>query len=247
MTGNVYEVFSGIQGEGLYVGERHIFVRFVGCNIACRFCDTPASRMQTPTCSIEREPGSRSFVTLANPVPADVLVEQIFALETFPGLHGAVAVTGGEPLCQPDMFRAVAAGLREKGMRVLLETNGTLPDEMAKVADFVDVVSMDVKLPSATGEKSYLAAHAEFLRAVKSVVYVKIVVASTTPDEELSAAATMIASVDQEIPLILQPASPQNGVEPPSAERVLSLQASASKRLASVRVIPQCHKFMGQM
>ena len=38
------EVFSSIQGEGLYVGDRHLFVRFAGCNLNCQYCDTPDSR-----------------------------------------------------------------------------------------------------------------------------------------------------------------------------------------------------------
>ena len=37
------EIFSAIQGSGVLVGQRHIFIRFLGCHIKCAFCDTPAT------------------------------------------------------------------------------------------------------------------------------------------------------------------------------------------------------------
>jgi len=40
---DIAEIFSSIQGEGLYVGRRQIFIRFCGCNLNCRYCDTETS------------------------------------------------------------------------------------------------------------------------------------------------------------------------------------------------------------
>ena len=36
---NIVEIFSSIQGEGLYIGERHLFIRFKDCNLNCTYCD----------------------------------------------------------------------------------------------------------------------------------------------------------------------------------------------------------------
>ena len=49
------EIFSSIQGEGPYVGERHLFVRFSGCHRKCVFCDTNVER--TESVVVEVEPG----------------------------------------------------------------------------------------------------------------------------------------------------------------------------------------------
>ena len=37
----VVEVFSSIQGEGVCLGHRQIFVRLGGCNLHCDYCDEP--------------------------------------------------------------------------------------------------------------------------------------------------------------------------------------------------------------
>ena len=44
MDAPIIEIFSSIQGEGLLIGERQIFVRFAGCNLDCTYCDTKNSQ-----------------------------------------------------------------------------------------------------------------------------------------------------------------------------------------------------------
>ena len=34
----ITEIFSTVQGEGLYMGRKALFIRFAGCNLACSFC-----------------------------------------------------------------------------------------------------------------------------------------------------------------------------------------------------------------
>jgi len=71
----VKEIFSSIQGEGLYAGEKQLFVRFCGCNLRCDFCDTDFSRE-----------GAREFSVAE-------LKREILSLEP-----QTVSLTGGEPL-----------------------------------------------------------------------------------------------------------------------------------------------------
>lgn len=246
--GDLCEVFSGIQGEGLYVGARQVFVRFFGCNLDCRYCDTRRSMTYGPTCRVERTPGARDFEERSNPVSAEFIAQRVAGLDTAGHRHHSVAITGGEPLTQPECVAEVARTLKASGRRVFIETNGSLPDALIQIIPHVAIISMDIKLPSATSGEDLLGMHEEFLRlAVQSEVYVKIVIAATTPDDELLGAVAMVQMVNPGIPVVLQPATPEGGVEAPSPSQMLRLQSACLSRLHDVRVIPQCHKFMRQL
>ena len=64
----ISEMFSGIQGEGPYVGVRQVFVRLAGCDLRCHWCDTPASLVRRGAGRYETSPGSREFTERPNPV-----------------------------------------------------------------------------------------------------------------------------------------------------------------------------------
>jgi len=256
-TGCVGEIFSGIQGEGLLVGERQVFIRLLGCNLRCAYCDTawareralgPASR----AARAERTAGRRDFAEHANPLEAVHTAELTLRLDAPRGLHGWASFTGGEPLLQPEFVREVAWRVRSAGLRAYLETNGTLAAPLAQVQDVVDAVAMDVKLPSAAGVECWQA-HAAFLAAARALVersalFVKAVFADTTTEQEIERLCRLIAGVRAEVALVLQPVTQVNGgPAPPSPGRMLALQAHAKRWLRQVRVIPQMHKLMGQM
>lgn len=247
-SGNFYEIFSGIQGEGLLVGERQIFVRFTGCNLDCAYCDTSSARTPIESCRMEQTPGARDFVTLGNPISCEDIAACVEKLESMPGLHHSVSLTGGEPLVQVEAASCLASDLKKRGFRIFLETNGSLPDALPDILPFTDIISMDIKLPSSTGGIDLLDEHELFLRkAVSAEVYAKIVLTSATSESDLSAAVEMVAAVDPKIPVILQPVTPQFGITPPAPARVLDWQAQCKRILRDVRVIPQCHKIIGQM
>lgn len=247
-SGSLCEVYSGIQGEGLLVGERQIFVRFAGCNLDCSFCDTPSARVPEGTCRIEQTPGLRDFTTARNPLTPVAAVSYIECLETSPRLHHSVAFTGGEPLVQADFVAQVARELKDRDFRVFLETNGSLPDALMSVVGSVDMVSMDMKLPGTAGGPDLFTEHELFLRrAAPAGVFVKVVVTSATSADELLRAADTIKAVDPGIPLVLQPVTPQPGVSTPTAAQVLDWQAQCRLHLHNVRVIPQCHKIVNQV
>jgi len=250
-AGQIAEVFSGVQGEGLWVGRRQIFIRLSGCNMACGYCDQPEAREASAMAAIERTAGRRDFVKIPNPMPAVAVERAVLQLHRPATLHHSVAVTGGEPLVQADFLARLLPGLRGRGLKALLETNGTLPDALRALLPCLDIVSMDLKLRSATGRPFPARAHERFLRvAVRHGVdiYAKAVIAATTSVREISRAAGLIARVKKSVPLILQPATPVAGgtIRPPDPDAALRLQETAARLLKDVRVIPQTHKIMGQ-
>ena len=127
--GNVVEIFSGIQGEGIHVGRRQIFLRLAGCNLACDYCDQPEARTVPAFALIERTAGRRDFIAARNPLGVERCARAILKLDRPRGLHHAVSLTGGEPLMQAGFLAALLPILRRAGLRVLLETNGTRPEE----------------------------------------------------------------------------------------------------------------------
>ncbi len=242
VRGFVSEVFSSFQGEGLFAGRRHVFLRMAGCNLRCVYCDTPESLERTPRCTVHGADGSE--LAIANPLDVETLVPILASCLDAPGTH-ALAVTGGEPLVQAS-FLAELLRAAHPSVPVLLETNGTYPDRLATVLPFVDIVSMDVKLPSNCAESPWWTEHREFLaRSLARTVYVKVPVDDTTLDEEVSEAARLVAGVSRKVSFFLQPIVAPTGEVRASPERLERFYDLAVEHLEDVRVLPQAHKALG--
>jgi organic radical activating enzyme len=246
---DLVEIFSAIQGEGPRVGERHLFVRFAGCDMACVYCDTPACHVPLSHWRNERRAGGREFDRRPNPEPLTSLAEIVRGHLTSGVRHAAVSFTGGEPLLQPQAILALAPVVRAAGARTLLETDANFPEAYLRVRDAIDVLSMDWKLASATGEPTRVEAHRRILAdSVGREAYVKAVFVEETPDDEVIAAACALAELRPDVPLILQPCSPSGRVKrSPSPARCLALHETALRAHSDVRVVPQVHRLMGQL
>jgi organic radical activating enzyme len=242
-SAQLVEIFSSMQGEGLYVGEKMTFVRFGSCNMRCKYCDTPQGICIDDTFRVETQPGSGVFESAPNPVSATGLSEMLARFDdTF------VSITGGEPLQQADFLAGFLPSLLPH-KRVLLETNGVMHEELERVLPYVSVVSMDIKLPSATGVEPRWQDNAEFLR--KTVVagrevYVKLVVTEETNDGDLEHAICIVTRINKHIPIVIQPASRTLTFSHPITQRRLdAVERLVGAYLQDVRVIPQMHKQWG--
>nr|WP_269438052.1 7-carboxy-7-deazaguanine synthase QueE [Phosphitispora fastidiosa] len=241
------EVFTSIQGEGPYTGVRQVFIRLSGCNLSCRYCDTDCAFGQY--FRVETSPGSGRFTSLPNPAETDTVAGIITDAVSAAAVH-SISLTGGEPLLQPEFISQLGSVLKAEGFRIYLETNGTLPEELAEVMPVIDIISMDIKLPDTSGYDDLWDRHAEFLKkSAEKEVFVKVVVSSETKDSVLIKTCNLIREVDHRIPLIIQPVTPHQGlpVRPMSIVALMELQEKALQYISDVRVIPQVHKFMGQL
>ncbi|MCX5710095.1 MAG: 7-carboxy-7-deazaguanine synthase QueE [Candidatus Omnitrophica bacterium] len=223
MKARIADIFESIQGEGLYLGEKQIFVRFYGCNLNCQYCDTRLDRFA------EYE--------------VKELLDEI-KLHHDHGKFHSISFTGGEPLLQKDFLNVIMALTKKEGYKNYLETNGTLYAELKDVIDRVDVVSMDVKLPSSTGMGPLWSMHYNFLKiASQKEVFIKAVICGSTREEDLREALNMIKEVNKAAVLILQP----NSLEDPG---ILGLKLNkfreiCRKEYVTCCTIPQLHKIVG--
>jgi organic radical activating enzyme len=103
---SVAEVFRSWQGEGLLLGRRQVFVRLAGCDVGCRYCDTAWAFDAPADVAVPGRPGERA----PNPMDAGAVLALVRAAEGAAG-PGAIALTGGEPLEQPDFVDALLDAL----------------------------------------------------------------------------------------------------------------------------------------
>ncbi|BAW31933.1 MAG TPA: 7-carboxy-7-deazaguanine synthase QueE [Methanothermobacter sp.] len=227
MRAPIMEVFSSIQGEGLLVGCRQIFIRFAGCNLNCSYCDTPESR----------DPQRGRSTSIRE------LKRRIKDLES-PDLH-SISLTGGEPLLYADFIKNF---LEETDYKSLLETNGSLPGEIKKIAPLIDYASVDIKLPEHIGTKDIIEKEIQSINILikRSVnTYLKVVVLPTTSPSHMGLLAQKLRKEISEpsmTRIVIQPSSPIDhwvGNTP----RLLKISEEIGRHF-KVRLIPQVHKIL---
>lgn len=224
---DISEIFFSFQGEGLYVGEPQVFVRFAGCNLRCRYCDTKYTW--------DKGKAKRYSV--------DELIERVEELRERNEIYNpkTISLTGGEPLLQSNFLQTLLPRLREK-FKIYLETNGTKLNELKKILHYVDIISLDVKLPSDCFI-NFFKIYKETLRLLdRKNFFAKVILTRNTKEEEIRSVRNLVSN---ELPLILQPVTPIDGVEPPSPEQLNRFINILSGK--NIHIIPQLHKLLWKL
>jgi 7-carboxy-7-deazaguanine synthase len=124
----ISEIFHSIQGEGLLLGVPSVFVRTSGCNLRCRWCDTPYASW--------------------NPEGEEMSVSQIMErIRSYDCQH--VVLTGGEPMVAVGI-RELATSLRAEGKHITIETAATVPPHADGMVIPFDLGSLSPKLANST-------------------------------------------------------------------------------------------------
>lgn len=233
----IIEIFSSLQGEGLWLGRPQVFVRFHGCKLQCNYCDTPLTHHKILSSRIEWPAYSRQFENHSLEFDADELNRQL-ARFGVPSL----AITGGEPLEQVDFLEEWLPTCFPQ-YDILLETSGVEREALKRVLPFVSIVSLDIKIPSSTGERSYWVEHEHFLEiASAKECYAKIVFDERLTPEEQDEIKRLMKKFPQ-VTFIFQPVSP---LQKRDMKLLLKLfEAFVAEFPKQVRLVPQVHKFLG--
>ena len=123
LTLRIAEIFSSVQGEGIWTGVPSTFVRISGCNLRCVWCDTPYASW--------------------NPEGPVQTIEEIMAeVRNHKPTH--VVITGGEPMFF-DGVEELTAKCRAAGYTITIETAGTVYRKVP-----CDLMSVSPKLANST-------------------------------------------------------------------------------------------------
>lgn len=124
----IVDLHTCIQGEGKFSGVPHILIRFTGCVLRCKWCDTPYS-------SITPEKGRFTLSQVKD-----------FVL-SYPQIKHAM-ITGGSPTLHPNYLVQIVNLLKKEKIHVTIETEGT-----RFVQTNADFISLSPKFESSAPDK----------------------------------------------------------------------------------------------
>ena len=207
------EHFVSINGEGQLAGTLALFLRFAGCNLHCDWCDTGWANVKDAPFELAGIPRLTDIARRA--------IEE----------HGVrnVTLTGGELLLQDNIGLLIHA-LTKLGLRVEIETNGSVPIEPF-MREHRPVFTVDYKLPSSRMER-YM--HTENIGLLREWDTLKLVCGSR---EDLYRAKEVIEKYKPQCPVYLSPVFGR--IDPAGMVEFMK-----ENKLGNVRLQLQLHKFI---
>jgi 7-carboxy-7-deazaguanine synthase len=219
----IHSIFQSINGEVCadHQGSFCTFVRLQGCNLKCKWCDTPDS--QYPYAGMNIWPSQ--------------IIKQIEE-----GGSPFVTITGGEPLCQMKSLSKLVRALIP-AYNVSIETNGTIvpSKDLAGMASFV----IDYKPVSSGIDMEKSVKDSLFLKVINRIYTEEIGINPSwikfpvQTDEDFQQAAGMYRMIEYEYEFNLA-FSP---IFPMTPKKIMELLAKQD--ITSYTLNVQLHKIIG--
>ncbi len=235
ITTKLSEIFTSIEGEGILFGTKTMFVRLAGCPFKCHWCDTPYA--------LPMDSGIEYSIEE---------VKEIISKSLQPNTY-KINFTGGEPLVQHEAVIELAKFVRQKGLRVYLESSWYDAVRFAKVLPYIDICKVELKLRDSkiVNDKQYsnlLKNEQECLRqAINNgkTTYIKVVVTNSSNLEEFKDIVVEVFKIAKPSELAGFIIQPSYRIDEPTLDVLFGFYDTVYPMYDQVRVVPQLHKIIG--
>ena len=232
----VSEIFTSIEGEGIFVGKKTLFIRLSGCHLKCRWCDTKYA--------LPLDSGT------------DYQIDEIKDLiikELRPFTY-KVNFTGGEPLLQTEAVIELADFIKKQtNLKTYIESSCFDSELFSKVLPYIDICKIEFKTDDSNvvEDEEYDNLLLNEIKCLELAVesnkatYIKIVVTNST---NLESFKNLVYNISKKIKpsdilgFIIQPSF---GIDQPTVNRLLDTYDIVQPMFPEVRIIPQLHKEIG--
>ncbi len=232
----VSEIFTSIEGEGIFVGKKTLFIRLSGCHLKCRWCDTKYA--------LPLDSGT------------DYQIDEIKDLiikELRPFTY-KVNFTGGEPLLQTEAVIELADFIKKQtNLKTYIESSCFDSELFSKVLPYIDICKIEFKTDDSkvVEDEEYDNLILNEIKCLELAVgsnkatYIKIVVTNST---NLESFKNLVYNISKKIKpsdilgFIIQPSF---GIDQPTVNRLLDTYDIVQPMFPEVRIIPQLHKEIG--
>ena len=229
------EIFTSVEGEGVYFGTKTMFVRMAGCTLKCFWCDTPYA--------LSMKDGKEYEVSdVINMIDENLL----------PNTY-KVNFTGGEPLLQHKAVLEMARHVKNKGLRTYLESACYDAKRFKELLPYIDICKVEFKLRDSkvVDAEHYQQLLENELKCLEEAVkdkkatYIKVVVSSLSNKKEFEELAKMIFNkikAEDIEGFIIQPVY---GTSEPKLDKLFEFYDAVYPYYEQVRIVPQLQKVMG--